>query len=160
VQPSAIRSRLIRVRAFTLAYCLYLVGCSMPEPILLPVRTDPAVRRAPPIVGGCDSWGAGQPVAGRLEIEPNGDVAETWVVTEEGVQLSVIWPFAFSARPAEGLLVDDRGHVIFRDGEQIRLGQVSRKDASGTAADPYVATGIFGNGCWLRQPLTGSPTTD
>jgi hypothetical protein len=101
---------------------------------------------------GCDAWGAPQPVAGRLDMSVNGDIVETWLVTEDGERLVVIWPRGFSARPATGELLDDTEITIFRSGELVTLDQVSRRDAAGTLLDPIVASGIFDGACWLPEP--------
>jgi hypothetical protein len=115
----------------------------------LPVSTDATVGRSPGDV--CDTWGAGQPLSGILDIESKSDTANTWLLTPEGTRVALRWPSGFTFRPSDKALLDERGSIQFHNRDSVTFSQVSRRDAEGSLADPYVATGIFGTGCWTRR---------
>jgi hypothetical protein len=46
------------------------------------------------------------------------------------------------------VLRGDRGAVLARDGDRIRLGQVNFQDHAGRFEDPYLASGLVFEGCY------------
>lgn len=134
-----------------LAPAVLAVSCAFGG-LSVPVSDD--VRR-PPADVGCASWAAGQPVRGILTLEEGEGSVATRIVSDDGVLQYVKWPSGFSARRDDGgdlALVDDRGTVLFRDGETVDLPQVDVRTHAGTIDDPYVASGIIGGQCWVPPP--------
>lgn len=120
----------------------------------LAVPTADTVRRPPPDVG-CASWAAGQPLRGTLSLEAVDDDVDTRVAAEDGTQYHVVWPAGFKARPDENgnlVLLDDQGTELFADGDDIELPQVDRRMHAGTVDDPFIASGLFADQCWVPPP--------
>lgn len=114
--------------------------------------TSVVVHRATPREE-CQLWGATEPVEGQLEIVPTGDRAETFIRTADGERLYIVWPSGFSATMTDrGALLDDKGAPIFINGGQVSLPQNDRRTQEGTADDPIVAAGLFGDTCFFPPP--------
>ena len=109
------------------------------------LQTDatPLPRTFPLAVSdGCDTFGVDNPVIGELRGDP-ADPELIWLETPNGKRLTIVWPagFAIVFEPRLRLIQAD-GSLVAREGDTIVL-QVSRDDAAGSRADPYIATGIM-----------------
>lgn len=136
--------------AAPLVVAALIVSCAFGE---LAVPVDESVGRPPPDVG-CASWAAGQPLRGTLQVESVDSVAETRVVDGPN-SYHVVWPAGFKARPDENgnlVLIDDQGNELFANGDEIELPQVDVRTHAGTAEDPFVASGLYANQCWVPPP--------
>jgi hypothetical protein len=110
----------------------------------VPIPTSKVVKREP-----CTLEAAVTPVRGVLDGDATNTTWPVWLSSSTGEHLFVQWPRGWSARFDPTLsLLDESGNVRARSGTGIVLGQVPRESAAGTVADPYVARGLFLDGCF------------
>ncbi len=136
----------------TLIMVVVTIGaCTTVQAIqVLPVDTDPTVHRKE----GCEAMAIGDPVNGRLAIAVAADGAQAILRTSDGQLLHIVWPGGFAVQTSRPpALLDDRGTVLFREGEEVELSQVSTADHDGSEADPYTVTGLVLGVCWGRTGL-------
>ncbi len=107
------------------------------------------IARAPD--GGpllCPAFGIIDPVHGTLG-GAQGGREPVWITTDDGRDLSVIWPAGFSVRfEPDPALYSDGGVRIATAGQPIELGQTTWTSATGTYDDPYLASGLVFGGCY------------
>ena len=109
----------------------------------LPPDAMPLPRTFPlAITDGCDTIGVDNPVTGKLRGDPS-DPDLVWLEAPGGKRLTIVWPAGFGIVFEPRLRLEQAdGSLVAREGDTIVL-QVSRDDAAGSRADPYVATGIM-----------------
>jgi hypothetical protein len=112
------------------------------------VRTNAAVVP----VELCPASAAVDPLVGVLEGDPTDSVSPVWLRGTNGERLEVVWPAGFWVRfdPA-AQLVDERGQVVKRAGDFLRLTQVNTFEHRGTTDDPYTAGGWWEGGRCYRH---------
>jgi hypothetical protein len=72
-----------------------------------------------------------------------------WITTDDGRNLSVIWPAGFSVRfEPDAALYNESGVVVAKAGQPIELGQTTWTSATGSYDDPYLASGLVLGGCY------------
>ena len=97
----------------------------------------------------CTAGGAIPPLVGTLTGRA-GAREPVWLSLADGRTVSVVWPHGFTARFEPGAtLYNDRGERVATDGDRVELGQVSRDSHAGTYDDPFIASGIMFDGCYL-----------
>jgi hypothetical protein len=78
------------------------------------------------------------------------DPERLWIMSPDGQRVSIVWPEGYSVRfEPSALLFDERGMVVARAGDKVEFGQVSIGEHAGTTADPYWATGLVFDGCYV-----------
>lgn len=113
----------------------------------------------------CPAFGLEDPVRGLLD-GMMGAREPVWITTDDGRELSVVWPAGFTVRfEPKAFLYSDSGEVVAAAGQAIELGQTRWESAAGTYEDPYFAQGLVFGGCYpfssdIRRPwLSGSDVT-
>jgi hypothetical protein len=90
-----------------------------------------------------------EPVTGTLRGDRENRREPVWLEQANGRRLSVVWPDGFTLLfDPQPVLRDERGLVVAREGEIVRLTQVHPSSAAGTFEDPYVASGLLFDGCY------------
>lgn len=96
----------------------------------------------------CNAAAAVPPVTGALEGDP-ADPDLVWLRGTTNQRLSIAWPAGFAVRfEPEAALYDERGVVVARAGDIVKLGQVFVGAHAGTPEDPYLTAGIVFEGCY------------
>lgn len=97
----------------------------------------------------CTLGAATDPLTGTLAGEPL-DPERLWLVDPDANRTSVVWPEGFSVRfEPTAVLYDDGGRPVARAGDVVSFGQVSVEERSGTSGDPYWASGLVFDGCYV-----------
>ncbi len=138
------------------AFALVIGGCGIVQPHSV-ISTGPdglrtfSVIRAidgTPVV--CAAFGLANPVVGTLQGNPRVPHEPVWLLTDDGRRLSVVWPEGFTVRfEPEAVLYNDQGRAVSRQGARTELSQVSPGEHAGTFDDPYIASGILFNDCYV-----------
>jgi hypothetical protein len=118
----------------------------------VPAPTDPTIVPGSQNTGACTFIGINPHVVGSLEVDPSDPTWPIHIRTLTGRVVYVLWPAGFRVRFAPLQLIDERGLVISTG--SISLDQVALTKSGGTKADPYRATGLFANRCYV----TASPS--
>jgi hypothetical protein len=96
----------------------------------------------------CAAFGLIDPVHGTLK-GMSGASEPAWIVSDDGRDLSVVWPAGFSVRFGPNLsLYDEVGQLIGSAGNPIELSQTTWDSATGTYDDPYIAQGLVFGSCY------------
>jgi hypothetical protein len=67
--------------------------------------------------------------------------------------MSIVWPEGFTVRfEPLAVLRDENGAIVARDDSSVTLGHVSLTEAAGTFDDPYIASGLVFDGCYISLP--------
>ena len=118
-------------------------GEIIPGPILT-FRFDGGVTT------GCPASAAVNPVRGVFEGDPTRSSQVAWLRATDGRQLTVAWPEGFTVRfEPNAVLYNEKGVAVAKHGQQVELGQVNLEEHAGTPADPYFATGLVFDGCYI-----------
>jgi hypothetical protein len=125
-----------RVMALLLASALLLVGLAW----VLGVRPLPTVPGTPlalatdssHIFSSCAGTGMASPL--RVVVQ---DGALLVVAADTGQDQRLVWPFGFQARlvDGKGVLFDDQGAVLLREGDAVTVGGWTRTDGSYLVCD-------------------------
>jgi hypothetical protein len=142
---------------FALVFGLLVAGCNGTTAASATSTRIPANGMAVATKAGvvpadlCPASRAVDPLVGILEGDPADSVAPVWLRGTSGQRLEVVWPAGFWVRfdPA-AQLVDERGKVVLRAGDYLRLLQVNTFDHHGTTDDPYIARGWWEGGSCYR----------
>ena len=95
----------------------------------------------------CNAAGDLSPLVAILAASPD-DVERVWLVGSDGGRISVAWPEGFSVEfTPTGVLRNERGDLVAREGEQIVLHHVDDYPGDGSFERPYLASRAFG-GCY------------
>jgi hypothetical protein len=101
----------------------------------------------------CTLGAALPPVEGVLRGDQRDDVEPIWLERPDGRRMSIVWPEGFTVRfEPLAVLRDENGAIVARDGSSVTLGQVSLTEAAGTFDDPYIASGLVFDGCYIYLP--------
>jgi hypothetical protein len=132
---------------------LVVALCACASDLRLPVPTADFVTPPPSGVGACHTYAIPDPVAGTLELEFGEAEAVALIVNARGDRVHVLWPRGYSATSAgEGALLDETGRSVAVDGAAVELSHIEVGSRAGTEGDPYVATGIFEDRCYIPVP--------
>ena len=64
-----------------------------------------------------------------------------------------MWPAGFTVSfGPDAALRDERGRVVATAGANVELSQVDAFGNTGTFGDPYIASGILFDGCYIFAP--------
>jgi hypothetical protein len=125
-----------RVAASLLAAGLLLLGLAWALG-LRPLPTVPGtplalVTDSPHVFSSCAGTGIASPL--RVVVQ---DGALLVVAADTGQDQRLVWPFGFQARLVEGkgVLFDDHGAVLLRDGDAVTVGGWTRTDGSYLVCD-------------------------
>jgi hypothetical protein len=100
----------------------------------------------------CPFFGLVAPLSGILRVDRQARTEPVWLDVD-GRHASIVWPEGFTLRfEPDGLVYDDHGTAIGRDGSSLRFDQVSPTDHDGTSADPYIASGLLFGRCYPFTP--------
>ena len=102
---------------------------------------------------GCPAFAAAHPVSGVLRGDPNDPQEPVWLEGQAGTRLSIVWPAGFTVTfEPDGVLRDEKAAIVARAGDRVELGQVDALAKAGTFGDPYIASGLVFNGCYVYTP--------
>lgn len=146
---SAARSSIL-----VLAVLIGLTGCDRGSlfDTLTGIRTYPTQHPRPGVSELCPLGLAVDPVIGTFDGNAGASPDKSWLVALDGVDLHIVWPEGFTLGFEPGpVLRDDVSAVVARQGDEVSLQQVGKSDHAGTTDDPYLATGLVFNNCYLRR---------
>jgi hypothetical protein len=96
----------------------------------------------------CGAYALADPVHGTFEGEVRAR-EPVWIKTDDGRQLSVVWPSGFAVRfEPNPVLYNELGKPVAWAGEPTELSHTEWDEASGTFDDPYIAHGAAYKGCY------------
>jgi hypothetical protein len=100
----------------------------------------------------CPFFGLAKPLSGILRADPAAGMEPMWIDVA-GRRASVVWPEGFTLRfEPDGVLYDDHGEEVGRDGSHVTLEQVDPTGHTGTFDDPYIASGLLFGTCYPFTP--------
>lgn len=150
------------VRALAILAAVAIVaGCSMFQPpTRSTISTDPdglrtftwaSERDGGPVL--CTAAAALHPVSGIFRGDPNDPQEPVWLEGQAETRLSIVWPAGFTVTfEPEAVMRDEKAAIVARAGDRVELGQVDAFAKAGTFGDPYIASGLVFNGCYVYMP--------